>query len=87
VRARSPSPQLSFGAHTRGAADVISIPKVKQNYRLLYDTKGRFAVHSIPEEEAHFKLTKVKRVALTGAARLGRTPCFFFPLPSLAPWY
>ncbi len=51
---------------------------MKQNYRLLYDTKGRFSVHSITDEEAKFKLAKVKRVSLTGPS------CVFFIL-SLSP--
>lgn len=32
--------------------DVISIPKTNENFRLLYDTKGRFRIHSIRDEEA-----------------------------------
>lgn len=46
-------------------ADVISIEKVKEHYRLLYNTKGRFAVHRMTEQEAAYKLCRVKRV-LTG---------------------
>lgn len=39
-------------------ADVVSIPKTNENFRLLYDTKGRFRLHSIRDEEAkvHSKL-------------------------------
>ncbi|XP_048446371.1 40S ribosomal protein S4 isoform X2 [Pyrus x bretschneideri] len=37
---------------------VISIPKTNENFRLLYDTKGRFRLHSIRDEE--FKLCKVR---------------------------
>ena len=33
-------------------ADVVSIPKIGENFRLLYDTKGRFRLHSIKDEEA-----------------------------------
>lgn len=33
-------------------ADVVSIPKTNENFRLLYDTKGRFRLHSIKDEEA-----------------------------------
>jgi len=33
-------------------ADVISIPKTNENYRLLYDTKGRFRLHPIRDEDA-----------------------------------
>lgn len=33
-------------------ADVVQIPKTNENFRLLYDTKGRFRLHSIRDEEA-----------------------------------
>lgn len=32
--------------------DVVSIPKTNENFRLLYDTKGRFRLHSLRDEEA-----------------------------------
>eukprot|EP01087_Luapelamoeba_hula_P011557 TRINITY_DN314_c0_g1_i1.p1 TRINITY_DN314_c0_g1~~TRINITY_DN314_c0_g1_i1.p1 ORF type:complete len:273 (-),score=45.69 TRINITY_DN314_c0_g1_i1:73-891(-) len=44
-----------------GFQDVISIQKTSENFRLLYDTKGRFFIHRITPEEAKFKLLKVKR--------------------------
>ena len=47
-----------------GYMDVISIEKTGENFRLIYDTKGRFTVHRITEEEAGYKLGKVKRVQL-----------------------
>ena len=47
-----------------GFMDVISIEKTGENFRLVYDTKGRFAVHRITNEEAEYKLGKVKRVQL-----------------------
>ena len=33
-------------------SDVISIEKTNENFRLLYDVKGRFTVHRIQKEEA-----------------------------------
>jgi small subunit ribosomal protein S4e len=48
-----------------GFMDVISIPKTKENFRLLFDHKGRYAVNKINAEEAKFKLCKVKKMALT----------------------
>lgn len=33
-------------------SDVVSIPKTNENFRLLYDTKGRFRLHSVRDEEA-----------------------------------
>jgi small subunit ribosomal protein S4e len=47
-----------------GFMDVISIEKTGENFRLIYDTKGRFTVHRISGEEAEYKLGKVKRVQL-----------------------
>ncbi|MCL7035518.1 hypothetical protein MKW94_022640 [Papaver nudicaule] len=35
---------------------VVSIPKTNENVRLLYDTKGRFCLHSIKDEEAKVSL-------------------------------
>ncbi|KAL5715411.1 hypothetical protein ACHQM5_017235 [Ranunculus cassubicifolius] len=45
-----------------GFMDVVSIPKTNENFRLIYDTKGRFRLHSIKDEEAKFKLCKVRSV-------------------------
>lgn len=45
-----------------GFMDVVSIEKTGEHFRLLYDVKGRFAVHRINEDEANFKLCKVKQV-------------------------
>jgi len=44
-----------------GFMDVVSIPKTNENFRLLYDVKGRFSVHRINEAESKYKLCKVKR--------------------------
>jgi len=46
-----------------GFMDVINIEKTNETFRLLYDTKGRFAIHRIQPEEGKFKLCKVRRVA------------------------
>jgi len=45
-------------------ADVLSIEKSGEYFRLLYDSKGRFVIHRITAEEAAYKLLKVKKVAL-----------------------
>lgn len=45
-----------------GFMDVISIEKTNEFFRLIYDVKGRFAVHRITKEEAKYKLCKVKKV-------------------------
>jgi len=42
-----------------GFMDVVSIPMAGDNFRLLYDTKGRFVLHRVNDEEAKYKLCKV----------------------------
>lgn len=46
-----------------GFMDTISIEKTGEHFRLLYDVRGRFAVHRISGDEAKFKLCRVKEVA------------------------
>ncbi|XP_069876472.1 small ribosomal subunit protein eS4, X isoform-like [Dipodomys merriami] len=45
-----------------GFMDVISIDKTGENFRLIFDTKGHFAVHRITPEEAKYKLCKVRKI-------------------------
>lgn len=45
-----------------GFQDVVSIETTKEAFRLLYDTKGRFALHPISPEETKFKLCRIKRM-------------------------
>ncbi|CAJ1964001.1 unnamed protein product [Sphenostylis stenocarpa] len=45
-----------------GFMDVVSIPRTNESFRLLYDTKGRFRLHSVRDEESKFKLCKVRSV-------------------------
>lgn len=47
-----------------GFMDVISIEKTGEHFRLIYDTKGRFTIHRITDEESGYKLAKVRRVQL-----------------------
>jgi len=44
--------------------DVISIEKTGENFRLLYDVKGRFVLRNLTAEEAKFKICRVKRKAV-----------------------
>lgn len=44
-----------------GFMDVIQLEKTNEIFRLLYDVKGRFALHRIGAEEAKYKLCKVNR--------------------------
>ncbi|XP_059783188.1 small ribosomal subunit protein eS4-like [Balaenoptera ricei] len=45
-----------------GFMDVISIDKTGENFRLIHDTKDRFAIHHITPEEAKYKLCKVRKI-------------------------
>ncbi len=45
-----------------GFMDVIQIEKTNENFRLIYDAKGRFTVHRITDQEAKYKLCRVKAV-------------------------
>jgi len=57
-----------------GFQDVISIPRTDENFRLLYDTKGRFVLHRITKEEAQYKLLRVQQFATAKKATIGRNP-------------
>lgn len=51
-------------AYPAGFMDVLSLEQSGEHFRLVYDAKGRFAVHRISAEEARYKLCKVRRVAV-----------------------
>jgi len=51
-----------------GFMDVVELPKSNDQFRLIYDTKGRYVLHRISDEEKKFKLCKVKRQELTKKA-------------------
>jgi len=44
-----------------GLFDVISIEKTKEHFRLMYNTKRKFDVTKISEEEAQYKLCRVNK--------------------------
>jgi len=46
-----------------GMMDVVSIPDMKRNYRILIDYKGRFKPVKISEAEASYKLLRCNKVA------------------------
>jgi ribosomal protein S4E len=48
-----------------GFMDVVELPKSNDQFRLVYDTKGRFVLHPISDEEKKFKLCKVVKKELT----------------------
>jgi len=47
-----------------GSMDVVSLPKTGENFRILYDVKGRFQPVRIDAKEASFKLCRIKRKVL-----------------------
>lgn len=57
-----------------GFQDVITLNKTEEQFRLLYDVKGRFVLHRITPEEASYKLCRVVRVAKGSKASIGRMP-------------
>jgi len=57
-----------------GFQDVVTIDKTGEQFRLLYDTKGRFVLHRIKEDEASYKLLRVIRVSTAKKATIGRNP-------------
>jgi ribosomal protein S4E len=48
-----------------GFMDVVEIPKAGDQFRLIFDTKGRYVLHRISDEEKKFKLCKVRQQAFT----------------------
>jgi len=48
-----------------GFMDVVEMEKSNDQFRLVFDTKGRYTLHRISDEEKAFKLCRVKRVELT----------------------
>jgi len=58
-----------------GFMDVIQIEKTNENFRLMYNTKGRFIVQRITPAEAKYKLCKVrgKKSAVRGVPMIYTT--------------
>jgi small subunit ribosomal protein S4e len=46
--------------HPVGFMDVISIPKLKEHYRVMLDNRGKLQLISIPEEESRWKLLRIE---------------------------
>lgn len=57
-----------------GFQDVISLPKTSEQFRLLYDVKGRFVLHRITPEESTYKLVRVQKVDTAKKASIGHNP-------------
>lgn len=48
-----------------GFMDVVTLPATSEAFRLLYDTKGRFVLNRIQDDEVGFKLCRVNDVYVT----------------------
>ena len=48
-----------------GFMDVVELPKAGDQFRLVFDTKGRYVLHRIDDEEKKFKLARVRRTEMT----------------------
>jgi len=57
-----------------GFQDVIRIAKTDEQFRLLYDIKGRYILHRITTEEAQYKLCRVQKFNKAKKASIGKNP-------------
>jgi len=59
-----------------GFQDVISIEKSDEHFRMMFDAKGRYRLHSLKKSpgEAQYKLCKVRRSGYKSRASMGRNP-------------
>ena len=48
-----------------GFMDVVELPKSNDQFRLIYDTKGKYVLHPLSDEEKTYKLCKVRRVEVS----------------------
>ena len=54
--------ELFYLRFPTGFMDVVQVEKTGENFRIIYDVKGRFTVHRITAQEAKYKLCKVREV-------------------------
>jgi small subunit ribosomal protein S4e len=57
-----------------GFQDVIRISKTGEQFRLMYDVKGRFHLYPISSDEASFKLCRVQNYSKANKSSIGRNP-------------
>ena len=58
--------------------DVITIDKTGENFRLLYDVKGRFTVHRITNEEAKVSVGILVTLSLVKMSRWAMPSVVYF---------
>eukprot|EP00567_Pseudictyota_dubia_P012892 CAMPEP_0197458638 /NCGR_PEP_ID=MMETSP1175-20131217/49229_1 /TAXON_ID=1003142 /ORGANISM="Triceratium dubium, Strain CCMP147" /LENGTH=258 /DNA_ID=CAMNT_0042993323 /DNA_START=24 /DNA_END=800 /DNA_ORIENTATION=- len=51
-----------------GFQDVVTMEKSNDQFRVMYDSKGRFALHPLNDREAKFKLCRITKQAFTSKA-------------------
>lgn len=54
-----------------GFMDTLQIPRSGDNFRLLYDTKGRFVLNRITEEDARVRARSGRRSCLQSRCGTG----------------
>merc|ERR1711864_3015 len=64
-----------------GFMDVVQIDKTGENFRIIYDVKGRFTVHRITATESKYRLCHTC-IPLTDAPSDTPTPLSRFTTPS-----
>jgi len=57
-----------------GFQDVLRVAKTEEQFRLLYDIKGRYILHRISAEESQFKLLRVQKYNTAKKASIGKNP-------------
>lgn len=62
---------ILFRVFVQLVTDVVHIQKSGDLFRLLYNTRGRFVLHRINEDEAKFKLCRVNKVESPASCYLG----------------
>lgn len=53
-----------------GLMDVISVPSLQQNYRLFYDTKGKFKLLLLGDEEKDLRLVQIKNKTIISGKKI-----------------
>jgi small subunit ribosomal protein S4e len=57
-------------AYPVGIMDVVSLPKLKESYRVLYTDKGKFTVVSLVEKEQKVRAVKIKNKSLIKSGKV-----------------
>lgn len=50
--------------------DVISVPSIHENYRLFYDTKGKFKLLALKEDEKDVRLVQIKNKTIIAGKKI-----------------